>query len=530
MSMEKALDFIYKLALKIVKWLGFLLTAGLFLSGFLWTCYAEDMTTQLVLTKWDNILLSLLGLAVFLGMIWLVLKLTAHSPQRRNRILLGIVLIWYLAAGAALVLFGKTIPAADSMSVYSAAYELAAGNTGVIHPTNSYLSYYPQQIGLTAYYEILIRLWNLLPTALPAYHFIKCVNVIWACILILFQYLCIRLLFWDHRADTIYLLLSMCNLPLIMYTSFVYGEIPSFALFSIGLWAALKLTDGSFHKGEAMYAAVSVFCLACAVALRKNTLILVIAAALVVLLEAVRRRKIRFLCLAVCYMAAACMVLPLITGFYEHRAGSTLRSGVTPLSYFAMGMQESSRAAGWYNGFNFNTYQDTGMNAQAANERSRQAIKERLAYFRENPGYTAIFYANKFRSQWCDGTYASRQATLATFGGRTAFFQELYEGSYSSCYIEFCNLLQNLIYLGSLSFCFLCPQQKQRLSGFDGCSYVEKKEGPRALEGLPVYLCLIGVIGGFLFHMIWEANARYIFPYGLLLMPYSARGISRLLK
>ena len=47
-----------------------------------------------------------------------------------------------------------------------------------------------------------------------------------------------------------------------------------------------------------------------------------------------------------------------------------------------------------------------------------------------------------------------------------------------------------------------------------------------SLQGLPLYLGLIGVTGGFLFHIIWEANSRYIFLYSLLLMPYCAMGLS----
>ena len=195
------------------------------------------------------------------------------------------------------------------------------------------------------------------------------------------------------------------------------------------------------------------------------------------------------------------------------------------MSYFAMGMQESSRADGWYNGFNFYTYQDTGMDTEATNELSKQAIRERLDYFRENPGYAASFYRNKFLSQWADGTYASRQATLATFGGRREFFVRLYEGDYSHYYIEFCNLYQNLLYLGSAVFCFCALFSKK--------SQEKKNPAERnssfSFHWLPLYIGLIGVIGGFLFHMIWEANARYILPYSLLLMPYTAWGLAHLL-
>lgn len=529
---------IYTLALWVVKIIGALLLCFSTTSALFLTCYAEDMTTQLVLTKWDNLLLSLLGTGLlFLG-ISLVWKYISRNPVKRNRILLCVVCGWYIMAGIILVLFSKTVPAADCMSVYAAAEQLAAGNTGVIHPTDSYLSYYPQQMGLVAYFEIIIRLWKLLPIDLPAYHILKCINIGWACLIILFQSKTVRLLFHRNEdasetAVTAYLMLAFFNLPMLMYTSFVYGEIPSFALFSIGLWALLKLlgfssecskdpeTSNRKQTGRHLvcFALLSILCFAGSMALRKNTLILMIAVILVTVLEALRRTRPTLVLLTICYLLAATAVLPAITSYYEHRAGNKLLSGVPPMSYFAMGMQESSRANGWYNGFNFYTYQDTGMDTQATNELSRQAIQERLAYFRENPSYAAGFYHNKFLSQWCDGTYASRQATLATFGGRREFFNQIYEGKYSSFYIAFGNFYQNLLYLGSAAFC-ICSIRSGR----------SKKGSQLCFSQLPAYLCLIGVIGGFLFHMIWEANARYILPYSLLLMPYAAWGISQAIR
>lgn len=50
------------------------------------------------------------------------------------------------------------------------------------------------------------------------------------------------------------------------------------------------------------------------------------------------------------------------------------------------------------------------------------------------------------------------------------------------------------------------------------------QEGRRTSSLLP-YVGLVAVLGGFLFHMVWEANSRYIFPYFLLLLPYAARGL-----
>ena len=59
--MNKFINIINSLALYIVKSFGTLLICLLAINALFLTCYAEDMTTQLVLTKWDNLLLSLLG-------------------------------------------------------------------------------------------------------------------------------------------------------------------------------------------------------------------------------------------------------------------------------------------------------------------------------------------------------------------------------------------------------------------------------------------------------------------------------------
>ena len=47
---------------------------------------------------------------------------------------------------------------------------------------------------------------------------------------------------------------------------------------------------------------------------------------------------------------------------------------------------------------------------------------------------------------------------------------------------------------------------------------------------ISVYLGFITILGGFLFHMMWEANSRYIFPYAMFLIPYAAFGYGNLIE
>ena len=574
-------NIIYRLGLNIVMLLTLLLSMLLFAGSFLTTCYADNMETQQVLLRPDNPLWNLLELAgfglLFCGCLYLYKKI----GEKFRRGLLVFTLTFVFGLGILLILFGRTVPAADALSVYNAAAEWILGNTDIIHPTVSYLSYYPQQIGLMAFLELLLRIWNLTGLSVPAWHFIKLVYVCLLCGAIWFQYLSLQYL-WPENYKNIsccYLVLVCCNLPMIMYSSFVYGEIPSFAALSVGCYLLLRLLgsvspggsyrdnvspgssyrdnispggsspDSSYRDNVSRNDAPSVTAydyvprmlrqilftgfgsilfLTLSVMLRKNSLIPIIAVLLVLLFEALRpgrngKMRLGLLIMAVCLAVTSVGILPLVQKCYEKKAGNTLSSGVTAMSYLAMGMQEASRGCGWYNGFNIDTYDTAGMDTALANEISRLAIDERLTYFREHPGYTADFYLHKHLSQWADGTYASRQATLATYGGRSAFFKEVYEGSLASAYIEWGNAWQNVLYLGMLLFCIATVRKRRPDNGSANAAVNDDFRFRNIC--LYTYTGLIAVLGGFLFHTIWEANSRYIFVYSLLLMPYCAAGI-----
>lgn len=583
-------NIIYRLGLNIVMLLTLLLSMLLFAGSFLTTCYADNMETQQVLLRPDNPLWNLLELAGFGLLFCGCLYLYAKIGERFRRGLLLFTLGFVFGLGVLLILFGRTVPAADALSVYNAAAEWILGNTDIIHPTASYLSYYPQQIGLMAFLELLLRIWNLTGLSAPAWHFIKLVYVCLLCGAIWFQYLSLQYLWPENykKISCCYLVMVCCNLPMIMYSSFVYGEIPSFAALSVGCYLLLRLLgsaslDSSYRDNISRNDAPSVtaphmLCriiftgfgsilfLTLSVMLRKNSLVPVIAVLLVLLFEALRpgrngKMRLGLLIMAVCLAVTSVNVLPLTQKIYEKKAGNTLSSGVTAMSYLAMGMQEAPRGCGWYNGFNIDTYDAAGMDTALANEISRLAINERLVYFREHPGYTADFYLHKHLSQWADGTYASRQATLATYGGRSAFFKEVYEGSLSGGYIEWCNAWQNILYLGVLVFCIDSLKKRREFRVADrhgadqttghtaGCTADHMadqldadqlgadRHGADRLgadrhgadrhgaDRLYVYVGLIAVLGGFLFHTFWEANSRYIFSYSLLLMPYCGAGV-----
>lgn len=511
-NMKKTIFYrIYIAGLRSVQDITLFLMGALTICSLFWGYYAEDMTTQAYVAHREPFLIHL-AIAVVLLLALFLLQRFCRLSSRRLRALLLAAMGWICLWGSVLILFSRSIPSADAASVYSIAQSLAHGHTGVIHPTDSYLSYYPHQIGLVAFYEILIRLWELLHISYSAHYMLQCVNVVMACIIVFFQFKITGLLSQDNdRAMVSYLFLAMLNAPLIFYTSFVYGEIPSFAFLSGGIYFLMRffLAQSLSARQRYLSMAASVTLLVLGVTLRKNTLIVVIAVVLTTLWEWLREHKRGLILYALLLTLLSLSILPVTQHVYERRAGNVLSSGVPAMSYLAMGMQESSRGYGWYNGFNFNTYADSNMDTALTILESKKAIAASLSTFRDDPAYAFQFYAEKFLSQWTDGSYFCRQATLAHADTRSESVESLYTGSLAGPFIHYCNLYQLLVYAAVL----LCLLRMRR-------------SGDETLTLLP-YVGMIAVLGGFLFHMIWEANSRYILPYFLLLLPYAAQGLTR---
>jgi len=150
----------YNIVTFITRW-GLCIFAGLlFLTAFFYESYALNMDTQEVLIRKDNILAQILVILIFVAFLEVVRKLTKKHADSFLRIQLYATLIWIFAAGVFFIFFARSICGADPMIVFNMAESVADGNLAVIDPVNSYLSYYPHQIGLMTFYVPFIRIWN----------------------------------------------------------------------------------------------------------------------------------------------------------------------------------------------------------------------------------------------------------------------------------------------------------------------------------------------------------------------------------
>lgn len=517
--MRKPTDAIYSFGENAIKYLFLVFVGGMALSAIVFTEYANNMAEQLMILSIDRMYITV---PISLGLVCLCLIAGVVVKKWGSKILnvlVGLVCIWYFILGTILILRARSAPGADAMTVYYMANALSNGDLSIVSSSDSYLSFYPQQIGLTTFLAVILKVLHCFNLPAAEYHFIKFIYLIMICAATVSQNAIVRKLWKDDFINAVFLILSAANLPYILYSTFIYNEIPSYFFFSVGAYLLTALmaeddsTDSNISKRDKVIklirAALSIIFFSVAVMLRKNVLVLIIAVAITVIFQLIKSKRIGWMVYTITCVVCCVAVLPVVLWGYEQAADAKINSGVTAKSYFAMGMQEGNRGPGWYNGFNFETFEASGMDAELADIISENAIAERKMYFKENPGYAIKFYLRKISTQWMDGTYASLQATQATESNRSQFFWQVYEGKYTNVFNLYCDAYQTLIYFGTL-ICML--------------GMIIKKEKGYFWK----YMFAIGVFGGFLFHIIWEANSRYILTYSLLMIPYTAKGLALL--
>ena len=114
-----------------------------------------------------------------------------------------------------------------------------------------------------------------------------------------------------------------------------------------------------------------------------------------------------------------------------------------------------------------------------------------------------------FQSIWTNDVMFRMKIYDADVLGRTA--KELYFGNTREIYQEYCKALIILIYFGA--FIEILNNRKIIKDGEE-----KYNVDNRFVNMEKLYLAII-FLGGFTFHILWEAKSRYIIPYVIILFP-----------
>lgn len=473
--------------------------------SFRYTQYIPPESPEFPLDHHDPALWNLLTLIIFgsvmAGLMTLGKKISSVMQKRILGCLAALMVIITGVCSFLWILSADRMPAADQFYCCHEAVNFMQGIYLALEK-GYYLEIYPQQLGLVMLLEFIFSIAG--PNNYFAFQVFSALLV--PCIAFL-GYRIVREITKDFGVGVCYCLLMTGCLPLIFYTSFVYGEIPSLLFSFLGVLLVLRYRN----RRRIFYLIGAVLSLSAAFLVRKNSIIVIIAVSLTGLLWALKNKDRKMF-----FTALSAVIIPFLAFWgvqqmYEMRSGIPKSSGVPVSALISMGLEEFEGRNGWHHGGGeTEVYAANGCDIELTDAVCKQEIKDRLQYFVSHPDYAVQFFKKKQLSQWNEPLYQayhfSQNYSEDTIPKEGSFLFWLKE--HFVLLAGICDKLQLILYLGMLLY-FV---------------FAVRKDSDMLQHILPVM-----VIGGFFFSMIWEAKARYILPYYIVMFPMAGIGYQQFL-
>ena len=467
------------------------------------------------------------------------------------RIVAIVVFAYMIISGFVWILITNVWPEWDSAFLFTAAkYYLDPNQTPVncavdtsqlafIICPGGYLTRFPFQMPLAFLIKLLIAAFGS-----NAYFIFEVLNIVCSAVTgVLIAYYA-NILFKNKSVTLLSLLLYALFLPMIFYTTFAYGN----TLCLPFVFGALILHAKNIRTGSWWQAIASMICMFFAMLLKSTMAYCLLAMIVVWIISALKSKKFKHaVCVLIalaCFMSNNIAVSAISSSFNQNA-----KNGLPSTVWIAMGTDPVRKIGpnnpGWYSGypasFDVKTY-----NKENIKKDSTWRLANNIKHFVNNPSDALSFFTKKLASEWLEPTYESLLASSWRWRGPSGqallsrkmnrYLRSLYEGKLGVVVFTFLDALQFM--LAAFVAVFLCVMLHKRkmLSKKDICGLEFEKDSSNGLLGklsdIPCeYLTSFVIVCGMLvLYLMWEAQAQYILPAYLLIIPYAARGFDMLLS
>lgn len=493
-------DRMYNILRKILWWIALLAVAVVCLLNFGFLARVSYDAKETVSIIQSSVLKNIL----LVGCVF-VLTISAYMAGLLDRLserkLFAVLTAVYCVAAVYLILNVEPVLRADAKQVLESVLKFREGDFAPFRK-GGYLYLYPHQLGLVFYESQLVKF-----SGNPQFLFL--VNFLMVLGINRISWKISDRLFGSTLINCLTILMSFLFLPQLFFILFAYGVIPGLFSMMWGFYWGICYTDERKPKDLVLMC----LSLGAAVLLKQNYLIGAVAMLIFLCLELLKTRDRRLI--AGVLAVLLCVTVPgkVLYRYYEQKTGSTLDQGCPSVLWVAMGtdIDNNKRGPGWYNSYNFHTYLDADSDPETAAEQGKQKLQENLEKIQTEPIRSLEFFFNKTVSQWCDPMYQSVWSGPLEDCGQetyTAWLQSLYSGESLERSISGCmKLLCQVIWVMAAMYLILNRKAEKNWE--------------------PVYLYMIG---GLLFHTVWEGKSQYTYPYLYILIPFAAAAADGMLK
>jgi len=461
-------------------------------------------TTKLDLK--ENIEISFNNIFYIISIIFII-SLLIFFTQKCNKLFkntlenqknIKIIIILLLIFNILWISFFRPPIVGDPVQIYELS-RVFYGDTNLLNsityakiPLSQYIEAYHHQIPLALLLSIIFKIMHF-----HSIEIIRILNILSNLLIATMIYKINNKLSKNFKNNNLLLFLIILTFfPLTMLSTFIYGDIISLSLCLCSVYFVMIYRNKKNFKNFIIFSLFSML----AYMVRMNSLIFIIAIILYLILDifneiTTKTLKNIFKQLFVVLLFCVIVFIPtlLVKNLCLRCLGLNTNKEYPNISYFLMGMQESSkRGYGWYDEKIAEPALKKSDKAEIKEEYT-QKIKERLIYFSKNITYTFKFYTIKIASMWTENTYSSVRNNMV---GKNYNFLE--------------NIINPLTFYEKVLLIIICL----------GClNFLITNKDNISLDEL---LLITIFIGGFLFHILWEAKSRYIIPYIVILIPLSS--------
>jgi len=498
-SLKKLSTCIVMLYKKIVNILMGAILVFLIVMSFFSTSVMSGNEEEITEFVKDNIVLNLLFIIAVIVILTICMKFYEGSVLQkiegigvkkiRGVLLLGLFVICFVW-----LLMTRTEPRGDQQAIFQAVYFLHEGDYSWFEP-GGYLEACSNQIGLVLFYYLVSLIFGFKNAIV--YQLLNAIGAV--AIYKKIGDICLDLGMAEQKVIWLNAI-SYVFFPIIMYTNFIYGNILGVALSIAAISWEIRFFKGRGTK----YAFISGLAIILGTIIKMNCMIFLIAMIIYAVIKMIETRKKVYILFVLILIIALFLSASIPKAIARQITGEKLDQGITSLAFVVMGLQDGSRGSGWFNNYINESYEDSGYNTEIQKQMAIEEIKKSLELFKSDLKYTAKFFGKKLASEW-------NNPTFQCYWINQIADSEIVQGPI----VRWINNDESV----KIGYAFLDKFCALVLIGAFVCFANCRNE--LTLEQM-IFATVF--IGGFIFHIFWEAKAQYTLSYFILLFPYSITG------
>jgi len=195
----------------------------------------------------------------------------------------------------------------------------------------------------------------------------------------------------------------------------------------------------------------------------------------------------------------------------EEISNKELTDGIPMLAWVEMSLQDGGYSSGWYNGYVVRVFVENNYNTTLTRVQVNEDFRNTLHQHISNPNRFITYMNRKIISQWTNPTFQcfwinqNRKTNLDVPNWSEDIIKQ--KGMYNIL-VQYMDIMETIIFFGTLIYIVM---------------------NFKKIKFRDMFFAIV-FIGGFIFHIIWEAKGQYTLTYFILIIPYAVKGYSTLIE